>query len=879
MSLFGHFLILTFWRVLLFLFGSPRLARDWGYEIDAITKQYFWGGEKRVVIIKASTNISTNEHKHEKDRQSKDVFEYLKKLSAAIGFSYNGKSILLSQYEQLVKPNKQSVLYQYLSKSTIVSRTNEEMMIFPFGVNLSQRKAVEMAMENSVSIIEGPPGTGKTQTILNIVANIVRRGKTVGIVSGNNSATENVQEKLEKHGYGFMTALLGNASLRKEFFEKHQSQLPDMTVWRITEDEEKALSDQLEATTQTLTKLLENQRELAKLKEELSKFQLEQRYFESSFIGEYITKKEYSFRKVWTPEDIIKFIMQIEGLALSNKGITFKSKVQVFFQYGVYKFGLFEQNRNHIINSLKREYYKNNIEDRNGKIKELEMKLNTQSYHLLLESYEELSSKLFRASFSRKYSRLDHGKRGYSAKDYKYRFSEFTKDYPVILSTTHSILNAIPKEYLFDYIIIDEASQVDLVTASLALACCKNVVIVGDVKQLPHIVSPEMKELSANLFSEYSIEEAYDYNKYSIIESLMNLYEHSLPTTFLSEHYRCHPKIIGFCNAKYYNNQLVVMTQETPDDTPLKIYKTAPGNHARKSRQGESQGWYNVRQIEVIKDEIIAVHGQRYSDCGDVGIISPFRMHVIETNQRITYPALEVDTVHRFQGREKKTIIFPTVANKISSFIDDPNLINVAVSRAVDELVVVTSDKLYKQQGSQLGDLIRYIEYNSFDSVIESQKVSVFDLLYTEYSKVLLQYRNQGKRVSEYQSENLMYAIIEEVLALPEFKSFKCVIHIPLNTLVIDYSDLTVEEQKFARNPWSHVDFLIFNKLDKEALLAVEVDGVMFHHNEKQRQRDTLKDSVLSKSNLPLLRVATNESGEKEKLIAKLMEIIKQSEF
>ena len=42
-------------------------------------------------------------------------------------------------------------------------------------------------------------------------------------------------------------------------------------------------------------------------------------------------------------------------------------------------------------------------------------------------------------------------KRSYSEKDYKYRFSEFTKDYPVILSTAHSMLNAILREHLLDY--------------------------------------------------------------------------------------------------------------------------------------------------------------------------------------------------------------------------------------------------------------------------------------------------------------------------------------------------------------------------------------------------------------------------------------------
>ena len=56
-------------------------------------------------------------------------------------------------------------------------------------------------MENQISVIQGPPGTGKTQTILNIIANILMQGKTVQIVSNNNSATENVYEKLSSSKY------------------------------------------------------------------------------------------------------------------------------------------------------------------------------------------------------------------------------------------------------------------------------------------------------------------------------------------------------------------------------------------------------------------------------------------------------------------------------------------------------------------------------------------------------------------------------------------------------------------------------------------------------------------------------------------------------
>lgn len=58
-------------------------------------------------------------------------------------------------------------------------------LIYPFGVNESQLKAVEQAFRAQISVIEGPPGTDKTQTILNILANILLRGQTVAVLSLN----------------------------------------------------------------------------------------------------------------------------------------------------------------------------------------------------------------------------------------------------------------------------------------------------------------------------------------------------------------------------------------------------------------------------------------------------------------------------------------------------------------------------------------------------------------------------------------------------------------------------------------------------------------------------------------------------------------------
>ena len=96
-----------------------------------------------------------------------------------------------------VIPFKGTALHAYCYGKNEI-RDSLEHYIFPFGLNESQLEAVENAFSSQISIIEGPPGTGKTQTILNIIANILVNKKTVAIVSNNNPAVENVYEKMEK---------------------------------------------------------------------------------------------------------------------------------------------------------------------------------------------------------------------------------------------------------------------------------------------------------------------------------------------------------------------------------------------------------------------------------------------------------------------------------------------------------------------------------------------------------------------------------------------------------------------------------------------------------------------------------------------------------
>ena len=89
----------------------------------------------------------------------------------------------------------------------------------------------------------------------------------------------------------------------------------------------------------------------------------------------------------------------------------------------------------------------------------------------------------------------------------------------------------------------DEASQVDIVTGALALSCAKNAVIVGDLKQLPNVVTSEVEKITKQVFESFELHSAYSYADNSLLSSIVNLYE-DIPKTLLKEHYRCHPKII-----------------------------------------------------------------------------------------------------------------------------------------------------------------------------------------------------------------------------------------------------------------------------------------------------------------------------------------------
>ena len=786
------------------------------------------------------------------DGNNEEIFRYFKETAGAISLvTENGINILGMQYDRIQKISNETVLSSYLSpQKEITAPQSPETIIYPFGLNQSQKLAVERALSSKISIIQGPPGTGKTQTILNIIANVVRNGKTVAVVSNNNAATRNVAEKLEKKKAAFLTAFLGSSTNKQKFLAGQTGEYPDMSDWEMPPEERRQLDKETTLLAQELNEMLNAKNRIAEIEQELLQLTPEQHYFAEYYETCSHTPIEHLGRL--SSKKILALWMELEQHAERKTRLGLLQKLSIMFRFNRATLKLFRQAPERVIPYLQNRFYTVKKRELENERQELNCKLEQYAFDAKMEELTEKSLQLFRAELTERYS-WRSGRKCFEKKDFRKNASAFTHEYPVVLSTTYSIKGTLDMDFVYDYLIVDEASQVDLVTGVLACACARNIVIVGDLNQLPNVLTESDVRISDAIWQKYTLDERYRFSTHSLLSSALEIWPDA-PVTLLREHYRCHPKIINFCNQKFYHGQLIVMTKDCGEPDVLTMYQTAAGNHAR--------GHLNQRQIDVIQQEVLPRLNQK--NYQSIGIITPYTDQVSAIREQLG-DDYEVDTVHKFQGREQDAIVLTSVDNVITDFVDDYHMLNVAVSRAVHSLTVVTSQDA-RNDRTNYGELARYIEYNNFE-VIQSQVYSVFDMLYQGYLAQRKIYLQKHKRVSEYDSENLMYSLIQEILSEENFAAIGCAVHVSLATLIRDYTVLTEEECRYARNPLTHVDFLLFRQMDKQPLLAIEVDGTAFHESgSKQAERDVKKNSVLKKCGVPLLRLRTDGSGEREKI-------------
>lgn len=105
-----------------------------------------------------------------------------------------------SELKKLTSLNDGTLLNQFLDGNipdNSVDTYDEDILLQVTPIDESQRKAIASAFNSKVSVITGPPGTGKTQMILNLVVNAFMRGKTVLIASKNNKAVDNIKDRYD----------------------------------------------------------------------------------------------------------------------------------------------------------------------------------------------------------------------------------------------------------------------------------------------------------------------------------------------------------------------------------------------------------------------------------------------------------------------------------------------------------------------------------------------------------------------------------------------------------------------------------------------------------------------------------------------------------
>ena len=245
---------------------------------------------------------------------------------------------------------------------------------------------------------------------------------------------------------------------------------------------------------------------------------------------------------------------------------------------------------------------------------------------------------------------------------------------------------------MFDKLIIDEASQIEIAPMIPALFRAKTVTIVGDPNQFPPVTS--LKETRHNyLKSKHNITElrdqAFDFIAHSAYDML------NVEPTMLKEHFRCASEIADYFNETYYANQLRVRTDSSRLNFPKALgYKSAiEWIDVSKSLEEERR-----QVVEQIKRLIEIGYD------GTIGIITPFKKEAEELSSliypyqsQLKNPEITIATVNAFQGGERDLIIFMLGYNKDISkgqrwYVESPEnryIYNVATSRARACLLIV----------------------------------------------------------------------------------------------------------------------------------------------------------------------------------------------
>lgn len=557
----------------------------------------------------------------EKPKKSKDVINELNELSTR----QHDKTAILSR-----------VFLDNPLENKLKHSKNKQELIVPVSLSQSQEKILKSSNKSKVSVVIGPPGTGKSFSIAALAIQAFQEGKKVLIASKNEQACQVIYNKIQNDiGIKGITINASKARYRMSVATKLRNIANGVGVKLITKE------------------TLENTKDQVRLLKRKT----------SNIIKEIIVRE--SIEKKW-------------GEKLSNSSNSIFSKIQK--NWIKYRHGLKEP-----IWALKYQLH------------ELDVRLKRKEKQLIKLIYQSNLSELLNASRTEliRYEKAFQETRGNLIKAIfsSVRFNIVLEALPIWICRSVDVANIVPiEEGLFDLLIIDEASQCDISSSIPLLYRAKSIVIVGDPNQLRHI-SFISKRKEALLNVKYNLN-ALAYREKSILDQVNESIKSQDNIIFLEEHFRSMPDIINFSNNQFYSGQLKIMTDHLNENAydNLKVTYIEEG---KRNQKGENY----LEAIHIINSikAIIAKEAQlSKNNCSTIGVISPFRYQVklikqlfkkdINTKDILKHKIL-IGTPFKFQGEEKDIVFLSFTIDEATHhasirYLERPDVFNVSITRA-----------------------------------------------------------------------------------------------------------------------------------------------------------------------------------------------------
>lgn len=282
----------------------------------------------------------------------------------------------------------------------------------------------------------------------------------------------------------------------------------------------------------------------------------------------------------------------------------------------------------------------------------------------------------------------------------------------------------------FDVAIVDEATQIPEPMTLAPLRLARRFVLVGDHRQLPPIVSNERAttaavegygslDVAGGSRSQLGLFEAPSSNDAEVVESPMGLggldrsmferlVAQGLPYVMLEEQYRMDEAIQAFSSRAYYDERLVA--HPSVAHARLELDASVLSGLSERLQavldpdapvvfcdvEGEDHGRTNRAEAEAVVETVRALlDAGAGRDRRSIGIVTPFRaqgqllrrMLADELGERAA--DIDVDTVERYQGSERDTIIVSLVkTDHAGEFLADHRRLNVTLTRARRKLIL-----------------------------------------------------------------------------------------------------------------------------------------------------------------------------------------------